>query len=58
MQSCAFTPDGRHVLTSGGKVVRKWFLHTEDLIAAAKARTRRELLPAERAKYAELLGDR
>ena len=58
MQICAFTPDGRHVLTSGGKVVRKWFLHTEDLIAAAKARTRRELLPAERAKYAELLGDR
>ena len=58
LQGCEFSPDGRYLLTSRMSGVRRWYLHTEDLIAAAKARIHRPLLPAERAKYAELLDDR
>ena len=57
-QGCEFSPDGRYLLTSRMSGVRRWHLRTEELIAAAKGSIQRTFLPAERAKYAELLGER
>ncbi len=37
--------------------VRVWLARTEDLLELADERVPRELTPAERARYAELLGD-
>ena len=55
---CSFTPDGRQLWTANREdnSIRKWFVHDEDLLEAARKRVSRELTAAEREQFAELLG--
>ena len=57
--SASFSPDGSRILTaSWDMTVRMWLANTEDLLALAEERAfRRSFTPAERSRYAELLGE-
>ena len=56
--SAAFSPDGEYIVTASmdGKA-RVWLAHTGDLLALADKRVNRDFTEAERALYADLLGD-
>ena len=58
IDDCDFTPVGTQLWTAHRDgAIRKWFVDTGDLIAAAKARVSRWLSFEERARFAKLLGE-
>ena len=56
--SAAIDPTGTKVLTSDdSKRGLMWLVEADDVLALAERRVARPLTPAERARYADLLGD-
>jgi WD40 repeat protein len=51
VNAVAFSPDGKYVVSSGGKTAMVWLYRPEDFIALACARLPRNLSPEEWAKY-------
>ena len=46
-----------HLLTTSAKTARIWVVHAEGLLRLADERITRDFTPAERERYADLLGD-
>ena len=54
---CEFSPAGDRVLTaSWDRTVRTWLVDPVELLRLARKRAYRDFTPAERARYAGLLG--
>jgi len=51
VNSVAFSPDGKYMVTSGGAVIRVWIWRPDDLIAEACSCATRNLTRAEWNQY-------